>query len=208
MDLDGRPLSWDYLQPLFLQACLGMAGLHRLGVFQADYKPENLLVNQAGNVHITDFDIADVHGDYWVAAGIEPIASLQPDEHFFGTMGHIAPERTRLEEAAMPDERSDTYSLVSTLHTLLSGELPFLGETPGIVAWLKNNQDPPRLTVKGLPPRLPDIVQRGLLRDPDQRIQTPQELRQELSNVLSGKDACRGPAVGLIPPAGHTNLNY
>ncbi len=129
--LDQGPLAW----PLAVRAGVEVAGAlgaaHAAGTLHRDLKPENLLVGPFGETKLGDFGIAAVEGAARTAGGAVSL-----------TIAHVAPEVLR---GAEPDERSDVYSLASTLHTLVTGAPPFdpTGSLGDVVARIVHTPAPP-----------------------------------------------------------------
>jgi len=104
---------------LFLakQVCDGLAEAHRLGVIHRDLKPQNIMIDKEGNARIMDFGIArSVKGKGITGAGV-----------MVGTPEYMSPEQAEVKEV---DQRSDIYSLGVILYEMVTGRVPFEGETP------------------------------------------------------------------------------
>ena len=165
------PLPWrravEYLIPI--ADALGHG--HAQGILHRDVKPENILM--AGDQpRLTDFGIASAR-DSTGATSTNITASWL----------HTAPETF----ANTRDERSDLYSLMSTLHTLIQGNAPFWAPTDESLSPLMYrllHQPPPPLPADLAPPALVDLLQRGLAKDPAQRPQNANELIREMRRVL------------------------
>ncbi len=166
--LENGPVPW----PLAVRAGVEVAGAlgaaHAAGTLHRDLKPENLLVGPFGEAKLGDFGIAAVEGVARTAGGAISL-----------TVSHVAPEVLLGEE---PDERSDVYSLASTLHTLIAGGPPFdsAGSLGDVVARVVH-QPPPRLPFA--PDDLVDLVWRSLSKDPGQRPAGAAELGRALQGV-------------------------
>jgi serine/threonine-protein kinase len=154
------------------QICDGLAEAHRLGVIHRDLKPQNILIDESGGARIVDFGIAR-----------SPQAeSLTDPGVMIGTPQYMPPEQAEGEEV---DERSDLYALGVVLYEMLTGELPFKGESPLAVA-MKHKSEPPT-DPRILNPQIPEDLARSILRclekDPGQRPASATALKNELEHI-------------------------
>ena len=157
------------------QVSEGLAEAHRLGVVHRDLKPQNIMIDREGNVRIMDFGIArsaKVKG--MTGAGV-----------VVGTPEYMAPEQFEGKEA---DARSDIYALGVVLYEMVTGRLPFEGETFVSIA-LKQKTGTPR-TPKEFNPQLPDdmtrLILRCLERDRERRFQSVDDILADLAKIEKG----------------------
>ena len=157
---------------LGLLAALSYAHTH--GVVHRDIKSQNILIDQAGTVKVTDFGIAHA-GDH----GMTEAGSI------LGTAQYLAPEQARGERV---DERSDLYSVGVVLFEMLTGQVPFKGDSAVTVALKHVNTMPPEPAelVPGLPYALNQIVMKALAKDPEQRYQNADEFSRDLNAAQTG----------------------
>lgn len=140
------------------QVCAALAVAHRAGVVHRDVKPGNVIVRSDGMVKVTDFGIARALGQ----------ASITDTGTVMGTAAYVAPEQAR-GEATTPS--SDLYSLGILLFQMLTGAVPFEGDTPVAVA-LRHLDEPvplPSSRVADLPANLDDVVVRATAKSPAER---------------------------------------
>jgi serine/threonine-protein kinase len=162
-----EPVAIDYAA----QIASGLAYAHRQGLLHRDIKPANILVTKDDVVKISDFGIAR-------AVSQQTMALTKPGL-VMGSVYYISPEQAQEHEV---HETSDLYSLGVLLYQMLTGSLPFTGESPVTVA-LKHIGDPvPMIDVRttGISPALAAIVNRLLQKNPERRFQSASELATAL----------------------------
>src|SRR3954468_16412160 len=147
---------------------------HRNGIVHRDIKPHNVLVDPEGHVKVTDFGIA--------RAGA---SQMTEEGSIIGTAQYLSPEQAR---GTQVDQRSDLYSLGIVLYEMLTGEVPFTGDSPVEIAMKHLSATPPPLRDKRpeLPTALEMIVLRALAKDPAARYQTADEMDADLERVGRG----------------------
>jgi predicted Ser/Thr protein kinase len=155
----------------------GLAFAHAHGIVHRDVKPQNVLLNADGEAKVTDFGIArslDVEG-------------VTQSGTVLGTSNYIGPEQATGQSA---DVRTDVYSLGVVLFELLTGELPFEGDSFVAVAMQHVHESPPSLLERrsDVPARVAHAVDRALEKDPDDRFQSMDELIAELEACLEQRD--------------------
>ncbi|HZV77155.1 MAG TPA: Stk1 family PASTA domain-containing Ser/Thr kinase [Candidatus Babeliales bacterium] len=167
---DGRlpePVAIDYA----VQIASGLAYAHRQGLLHRDIKPANVLVTKDDVVKLSDFGIAR-------AVSQQTMALTKPGL-VMGSVYYISPEQAQEHQI---HETADLYSLGVVLYQMITGELPYTGESPVTVA-LKHIGDPvPTIGVRetGVSPALASIVNRLLQKKPEHRFQSASELATAL----------------------------
>src|SRR5881398_3019220 len=153
-------------------AAVGFA--HRHGIVHRDIKPHNVLVGPEGRLKVTDFGIARSGASQMTEVG-----------SIIGTAQYLSPEQAR---GAPVDQTSDLYSVGVVLFELLTGEVPFTGDTPLEIAMkhLSEVPVPPSELRDDVPDDLDLVVLRALAKDPEDRYQTAEEMDADLARIQRG----------------------
>jgi serine/threonine protein kinase/Flp pilus assembly protein TadD len=157
------------------QVCGGLAEAHRLGVIHRDLKPNNIMIDKAGEARIMDFGIARL----LKAKGITGAGIM------IGTPEYMSPEQVEGKEV---DQRSDIYSLGVILYEMVTGQVPFEGDTPFTIGMKHKGevpQDPKKWNAQ-IPDDLNTLILKCLEKEKDQRYQSAGEVRSELEKIEQG----------------------
>jgi serine/threonine protein kinase/tetratricopeptide (TPR) repeat protein len=157
------------------QVCEGLEEAHRLGVVHRDLKPGNIMIDRDGDAKIMDFGIArSLSGRGITGAGV-----------LIGTPEYMSPEQV---EGKDVDQRSDLYSLGVILYEMVTGRLPFSGDTPLSVAHKHKYEAPknPKLLNPNIPDDLNGLILKSLEKDKTKRYQSAADLRAELERIERG----------------------
>jgi beta-lactam-binding protein with PASTA domain len=152
---------------------------HRNGIVHRDIKPHNCLVDAEGHVKVTDFGIA--------RAGA---SQMTEEGSIIGTAQYLSPEQAR---GTQVDQTSDLYSLGIVLYEMLTGSVPFTGDSPVEIAMKHLSATPQPLTAKrpDLPKALDMVVLRALAKNPAERYQSADEMDADLERVARGLSVSR-----------------
>jgi serine/threonine protein kinase/Tfp pilus assembly protein PilF len=157
------------------QVCEGLSEAHRLSIVHRDLKPSNIMIDREGAARIMDFGIArSVGGKGITGAGV-----------MIGTPEYMSPEQVEGKEV---DQRSDIYSLGVILYEMLTGHVPFEGDTPFTVGVKQKSETPkdPRELNSRIPDDLGRLILRCLEKEKEKRYQSAGELRVELEKTEQG----------------------
>ena len=167
--------AMNYLTPILS----ALAAAHAIGIVHRDMKPENILISKEGRIKIADFGLA--RG--------EIIGSTMTAESsvILGSVSYLSPEQV---QRGIADARSDVYAVGIVAFEMLTGEKPFIGDTPIQIAYMHVNQDipPPRSKRKDIPQALDDLISRATNRDPDKRPRDEGEFLNSLEAIAADLD--------------------
>src|SRR5216684_5492677 len=161
-----------------------LAHAHERGVLHRDLKSSNVIITPDGRAKVLDFGLARRLRE---AVVDESTHTMTQVGQVSGTLAYIAPEVLRGQSA---DARSDLWALGITLHEMLCGKLPFVGQTPfALVSAIQHEEPEP------LPPRVPAgfraVVQRCLVKEPGRRYQGAREVQAALEATQSAAASLR-----------------
>jgi len=157
------------------QVCEGLVEAHRVGLVHRDLKPQNVMIDKAGNAHIMDFGIArSLSAEGITDAGV-----------IIGTPDYMSPEQVEGEEV---DQRSDLYSLGVILYEMVTGRVPFQADSAFAVGMKHKTEIPkdPRAINPQIPEDLGRLIMKCMEKDRDKRYQTAKEVLAELKDIKEG----------------------
>ena len=171
---ENHPIPVDIIQNLMIQILSGVQAAHNIGIVHRDLKPQNIMVNHDGTIKIMDFGIAMVTSE----------TSITQTNSIIGSVHYLSPEQAR---GSMATSLSDIYSLGVVLFEMLTGRVPFDGESAVSIA-LKHFQEPlPPIEAyrEDAPQSLINVVAKATAKEPSARYQTTQEMIDDLETVFS-----------------------
>lgn len=168
-------LSYKEAVSIAIQVSMGIEAAHNNHIIHRDIKPQNIIISKDGKVKVTDFGIAK-------AATSNTITS-----NVMGSVHYTSPEQAR---GGYSDEKSDIYSLGITMFEMLTGRVPFNGETTVAIAikHIQEEMPSPAEFVPEIPMAVESIVLKCCQKSPDRRYQTMQELVNDLKQSLMNPD--------------------
>ena len=168
--LQQRSLSIAEILHFALQIAEGLQAAHGKGIVHRDIKPANILVDEKGQIKITDFGLAKLaHGTRIT----QPRTTL-------GTVSYMSPEQARGESV---DFRTDIWSFGVVLYEMVTGQLPFKGEYEQAIVYaiLNESPTPPGVLRKGVPSKLEKIILKAMAKNPEERYQRIEEMIADLT---------------------------
>ncbi|GGS37349.1 putative serine/threonine-protein kinase [Streptomyces griseoviridis] len=167
---------------------------HRAGIVHRDIKPANVMLTRNGQVKVMDFGIARAMGD----AGM----TMTQTAAVIGTAQYLSPEQAKGEQV---DARSDLYSTGCLLYELLTVRPPFVGDSPVAVAYqhVREEPQPPSVFDPEITPEMDAIVLKALVKDPNYRYQSADEMRADIEACLDGQPVAATAAMGAVGYGGY-----
>ncbi|MFG3294932.1 Stk1 family PASTA domain-containing Ser/Thr kinase [Streptomyces sp. NPDC048179] len=185
----GRKLLPERAMEMTIGILQGLEYAHRSGIVHRDIKPANVMLTRNGQVKVMDFGIARAMGD----SGM----TMTQTAAVIGTAQYLSPEQAKGEQV---DARSDLYSAGCLLYELLTVRPPFVGDSPVAVAYqhVREEPQPPSVFDPEITPEMDAIVLRALVKDPNYRYQSADEMRADIEACLDGQPVAATAAMGSV----------
>lgn len=167
------PIPYDRIVDIMQQILSAVTLAHQHRIIHRDLKPQNILIDESGTVKITDFGIAVALSE----------TSITQTNSMLGSVHYLSPEQAR---GSMATNQSDIYAIGIILYEMLTGKVPFDGESAVTIALKHFQEEIPsvRLYDRHVPQSLEDVVLKATAKDPIDRYQSAEEMSADLATAL------------------------
>src|SRR5690606_30332889 len=167
------PLPIEEALTIFDKICSAIRHAHENHIIHRDIKPHNILITDSGQVKVTDFGIAMAMTS----------ATITHTKSVLGSVHYLSPEQAK---GSISTEKSDIYSLGVVLYEMVTGIVPFSGESPVTVALkhLQEDYTSPRLLNDQIPQSVEHIINKAMAKEPKQRYDNVAQLQSDISIAL------------------------
>ncbi len=174
-------LTLAEIATIFRQLASALDYAHGKGILHRDLKPDNVMMDEDGNVLLADFGLTRLLND------AQETSKLTSDSTVIGTPAYMSPEQG---QGRALDHRSDLYSLAVLLYEMLTGTVPYKAETPVAVIFkhISDPLPPPSQLRDGLPPDVDTVIATGMAKQADDRYDTATAMANAFDAAIAGEE--------------------